>query len=122
MIGELEASCAAYSPLAMFILLCSASQITGQSEWPQPSASSKTGCQPVRLNTGRGNRWKRHPFRFSALWKGVKPESPVFPPPGPGRPGWHIECSAMLRQELGTTIRHSPGGSDLIFIPTMRMK
>jgi cysteinyl-tRNA synthetase len=58
---------------------------------------------------------KRHPFDF-ALWKGAKPEEPSFPSPwGPGRPGWHIECSAMARQELGETIDLHLGGADLIF-------
>ncbi|MEB3325289.1 MAG: DALR domain-containing protein, partial [Cyanobacteriota bacterium] len=58
---------------------------------------------------------KRHPFDF-ALWKGAKPEEPSFPSAwGPGRPGWHIECSAMVRQELGETIDLHLGGADLIF-------
>jgi cysteinyl-tRNA synthetase len=58
---------------------------------------------------------KRHPFDF-ALWKGAKPQEPSFPSPwGPGRPGWHIECSAMVRQELGDTIDLHLGGADLIF-------
>jgi cysteinyl-tRNA synthetase len=58
---------------------------------------------------------KRHPFDF-ALWKGAKPQEPSFPSAwGPGRPGWHIECSAMARQELGETIDLHLGGADLIF-------
>jgi cysteinyl-tRNA synthetase len=58
---------------------------------------------------------KRHPFDF-ALWKAAKPEEPSFPSAwGPGRPGWHIECSAMVRQELGETIDIHLGGADLIF-------
>ncbi|MEB3195155.1 MAG: class I tRNA ligase family protein, partial [Cyanobacteriota bacterium] len=58
---------------------------------------------------------KRHPFDF-ALWKGAKPQEPSFPSPwGPGRPGWHIECSAMVREELGDTIDLHLGGADLIF-------
>ena len=58
---------------------------------------------------------KRHPFDF-ALWKGAKPGEPSFPSPwGPGRPGWHIECSAMVREELGDTIDIHLGGADLIF-------
>jgi cysteinyl-tRNA synthetase len=58
---------------------------------------------------------KRHPFDF-ALWKGARPEEPSFPSPwGPGRPGWHIECSAMVRQELGESIDIHLGGADLIF-------
>ena len=58
---------------------------------------------------------KHHPFDF-ALWKGAKPGEPSFDSPwGPGRPGWHIECSAMVREELGDTIDIHLGGADLIF-------
>lgn len=58
---------------------------------------------------------KQHPFDF-ALWKKARPGEPSFPSPwGPGRPGWHIECSAMVRQELGDTIDIHLGGADLIF-------
>ena len=58
---------------------------------------------------------KQHPFDF-ALWKGVKPGEPSFPSPwGEGRPGWHIECSAMVRAELGDTIDIHLGGADLVF-------
>jgi cysteinyl-tRNA synthetase len=58
---------------------------------------------------------KQHPFDF-ALWKGTKPGEPSFPSPwGPGRPGWHIECSAMVREELGDTIDIHLGGADLVF-------
>ena len=58
---------------------------------------------------------KQHPFDF-ALWKGARPEEPSFPSPwGPGRPGWHIECSAMVRETLGDSIDIHLGGADLIF-------
>ena len=58
---------------------------------------------------------KQHPFDF-ALWKGSKPGEPSWESPwGPGRPGWHIECSAMVREELGDTIDIHLGGADLIF-------
>jgi cysteinyl-tRNA synthetase len=58
---------------------------------------------------------KRNPFDF-ALWKGAKPDEPFWESPwGPGRPGWHIECSAMVRQELGEAIDLHLGGADLIF-------
>ncbi len=58
---------------------------------------------------------KRHPFDF-ALWKAAKEGEPSFPSPwGAGRPGWHIECSAMVRKELGLTIDIHLGGADLIF-------
>jgi len=58
---------------------------------------------------------KQHPFDF-ALWKRAKPGEPSFPSPwGEGRPGWHIECSAMVREELGDTIDIHLGGADLVF-------
>lgn len=58
---------------------------------------------------------KRDPFDF-ALWKAAKPGEPAWESPwGDGRPGWHIECSAMIRGELGESIDIHVGGSDLIF-------
>ncbi len=51
-----------------------------------------------------------------AVWKGSKPGEPYWESPwGKGRPGWHIECSAMVRRYLGTTIDIHCGGQDLIF-------
>src|SRR5439155_2772870 len=58
---------------------------------------------------------KRDPLDF-ALWKGAKPGEPAWPSPwGPGRPGWHIECSAMAIKYLGETFDIHGGGQDLIF-------
>jgi len=58
---------------------------------------------------------KRDPLDF-ALWKASKPGEPSWPSPwGPGRPGWHIECSAMSMQYLGETFDLHGGGEDLIF-------
>ena len=58
---------------------------------------------------------KRDPRDF-ALWKSAKPGEPQWPSPwGPGRPGWHIECSAMAAQHLGETLDIHGGGEDLIF-------
>ena len=58
---------------------------------------------------------KRDPADF-ALWKAAKPGEPAWPSPwGPGRPGWHIECSAMSYRLLGATIDIHGGGQDLIF-------
>src|SRR5262245_40610656 len=58
---------------------------------------------------------KRDPRDF-ALWKSAKPGEPSWPSPwGPGRPGWHIECSAMAMQYLGETLDIHGGGEDLIF-------
>ncbi len=58
---------------------------------------------------------KRHPMDF-ALWKSSKADEPSWPSPwGPGRPGWHIECSAMSMKHLGETFDIHGGGMDLIF-------
>ena len=58
---------------------------------------------------------KKDPFDF-ALWKAAKPNEPAWDSPwGQGRPGWHIECSAMLRDELGEQIDIHVGGADLMF-------
>ena len=58
---------------------------------------------------------KRHPMDF-VLWKSAKPDEPEWPSPwGPGRPGWHIECSVMSNQYLGSTFDIHGGGRDLLF-------
>jgi cysteinyl-tRNA synthetase len=58
---------------------------------------------------------KKDPFDF-ALWKAAKPGEPAWDSDwGMGRPGWHIECSAMVRDRLGDTIDIHTGGSDLEF-------
>lgn len=58
---------------------------------------------------------KKDPFDF-ALWKAAKPGEPFWESPwGQGRPGWHIECSAMVRDRLGDSIDIHVGGGDLIF-------
>jgi cysteinyl-tRNA synthetase len=58
---------------------------------------------------------KEHPMDF-ALWKGAKPGEPSWDSPwGQGRPGWHIECSAMALRYLGDSIDIHGGGQDLIF-------
>ena len=58
---------------------------------------------------------KRDPMDF-AIWKAAKPGEPSWESPyGPGRPGWHIECSAMVRKYLGMTADIHCGGQDLIF-------
>ena len=58
---------------------------------------------------------KKDPFDF-ALWKAAKPDEPAWESPwGKGRPGWHIECSAMVRDRLGDSIDIHVGGSDLTF-------
>src|SRR5205823_10422822 len=58
---------------------------------------------------------KRNPADF-ALWKSAKPGEPAWDSPwGQGRPGWHIECSAMSMKYLGETFDMHGGGMDLMF-------
>jgi cysteinyl-tRNA synthetase len=58
---------------------------------------------------------KRHPMDF-ALWKSSKEGEPAWDSPwGPGRPGWHIECTAMSMKHLGETFDIHGGGADLVF-------
>lgn len=66
----------------------------------------------IRVET---NENKRDPLDF-ALWKATKPNEPFWPSPwGNGRPGWHIECSAMAKKYLGETFDIHGGGNDLQF-------
>jgi hypothetical protein len=68
------------------------------------------------LSSGAGaGSEKRSPDDF-ALWKRSKPGEPAWPSPwGPGRPGWHIECSAMASDLLGEQLDVHMGGEDLRF-------
>ena len=75
----------------------------------QPLEDLEAGA---RINVGDV---KKEPMDF-ALWKSAKPGEPYWESPwGQGRPGWHIECSAMVRKFLGETIDIHCGGQDLIF-------
>ncbi|MBQ4102479.1 MAG: cysteine--tRNA ligase, partial [Oscillospiraceae bacterium] len=81
----------------------------------------KLSHQPMEeLQNGASNRvgsgeHKEDPMDF-ALWKKSQPGEPVWEAPfGAGRPGWHIECSTMVREYLGDTIDIHAGGMDLIF-------
>ena len=79
----------------------------------------KLSHQPIEdLQSGARidvNDIKEHPLDF-ALWKAAKPGEPSWDSPsGKGRPGWHIECSAMSNRYLGKTIDIHCGGSDLAF-------
>lgn len=89
-----------------------------------PSYGKLSGRQLDQMQAGasgrvdpedpEGNR-KQYPFDF-ALWKAAKPGEPAWDSPwGAGRPGWHIECSAMIRARLGETIDIHTGGGDLVF-------
>ncbi|MEG1551532.1 MAG: cysteine--tRNA ligase [Oscillospiraceae bacterium] len=75
----------------------------------QPLEDLEAGA---RINVGE---LKKEPMDF-ALWKSAKEGEPYWQSPwGKGRPGWHIECSAMARRYLGETIDIHCGGQDLIF-------
>jgi cysteinyl-tRNA synthetase len=84
-------------------------------EYGKLSRQQPADMQPAEDGDPRG---KRDPRDF-ALWKGAKPDEPAearWPSPwGPGRPGWHIECSAMARRYLGDEFDIHGGGLDLIF-------
>ena len=112
LIAELEAKGAAYSADGdvYFAVMKHAGygKLSGRDlEQQQDNASGRVASEEEAR--------KQHPFDF-ALWKGAKPGEPSFPSPwGAGRPGWHIECSAMVREELGETIDIHLGGADLVF-------
>jgi cysteinyl-tRNA synthetase len=85
-----------------------------------PAYGSLSGQDLDDLEAGASQRLdvetgKEDPMDF-ALWKGQKPGEPAWESPwGLGRPGWHIECSAMSMTYLGTTIDIHAGGKDLLF-------
>ncbi len=85
-------------------------------KWPEYGKLS--GRDPAELLAGARvevNPDKRDPLDF-ALWKGAKPGEPTWDSPwGPGRPGWHIECSAMAGKYLGRGFDIHGGGEDLVF-------
>ncbi|MEB3265369.1 MAG: cysteine--tRNA ligase [Cyanobacteriota bacterium] len=111
LIGELETRGAAYSSDGDVYFAVTRARNYGRLsgrhlDQQQEGASGRTGEEEAR---------KRHPFDF-ALWKKARPDEVSFASPwGPGRPGWHIECSAMVRDELGDTIDIHLGGIDLMF-------
>jgi cysteinyl-tRNA synthetase len=83
-----------------------------------PEYGHLSGRKPDELLSGariEPGEHKRDPLDF-ALWKGSKPGEPAWDSPwGPGRPGWHIECSVMAERELGFGFDIHGGGLDLIF-------
>jgi cysteinyl-tRNA synthetase len=83
-----------------------------------PNYGGLSGQSPDELQSGARidvGEHKRSPLDF-ALWKAAKPGEPFWDSPwGPGRPGWHIECSAMSHRYLGDAFDIHGGGSDLIF-------
>jgi cysteinyl-tRNA synthetase len=71
--------------------------------------------EAMQLEGGTTTERKHSPADF-ALWKSAKPGEPSWPSPwGPGRPGWHIECSVMSGKLLGETFDIHGGGLDLVF-------
>jgi cysteinyl-tRNA synthetase len=71
--------------------------------------------QPDQMRSAEDPGAKRDPHDF-ALWKSAKPGEPAWPTPwGPGRPGWHLECSAMATRYLGAEFDIHGGGQDLVF-------
>ena len=74
-----------------------------------------SGQKVDELRSADADAGKKDPADF-ALWKAVKPGEPSWDSPwGPGRPGWHIECSAMSKKHLGNTFDIHGGGLDLVF-------
>jgi L-cysteine:1D-myo-inositol 2-amino-2-deoxy-alpha-D-glucopyranoside ligase len=88
--------------------------------WPGYGRLSRlTREEMLPIANERGNRpddpHKRNPLDF-VLWQARAPGEPAWPSPwGPGRPGWHIECSAMSTQHLGIPVDIHGGGHDLVF-------
>jgi cysteinyl-tRNA synthetase len=86
--------------------------------WPSYGSLTRQRLEDMVDAGDADPRGKRDPRDF-ALWKGRKPEEPEtasWPTPfGPGRPGWHLECSAMARKYLGDTFDIHGGGVDLRF-------
>jgi cysteinyl-tRNA synthetase len=81
-----------------------------------PSYGELSGQRPdAMLETEDSDSAKRDSLDF-ALWKAAKPDEPFWETPwGPGRPGWHIECSAMATKYLGPAFDIHGGGLDLVF-------
>ena len=83
---------------------------------PDYGKLSHRNIEELRAGTrGEPGEGKEFPLDF-ALWKATKPGEPNWPSPwGPGRPGWHIECSAMSQRYLGASFDIHGGGVDLVF-------
>ncbi|MER3418617.1 MAG: cysteine--tRNA ligase, partial [Chloroflexota bacterium] len=85
--------------------------------WPAYGKLSK--LDPAQLRVGErveADEYAKDDVRDFALWKAPKPGEPVWETSiGPGRPGWHIECSAMSMRHLGSPFDIHTGGIDLIF-------
>jgi cysteinyl-tRNA synthetase len=83
--------------------------------YPSYGKLTHQNADDMRITTTSETEKKEDPLDF-ALWKAVKPGEPSWPSPwGEGRPGWHIECTAMSIRHLGKTMDIHGGGQDLVF-------
>ncbi len=83
---------------------------------PSYGALSGQRLEHMRPAADTDDGGAKHDPRDFALWKGAKPGEPAWQTPwGPGRPGWHLECSAMSTKYLGATFDIHGGGLDLLF-------
>ncbi|MFX0167776.1 MAG: cysteine--tRNA ligase [Candidatus Hodarchaeota archaeon] len=86
-----------------------------------PAYGRLAGIDPQKLQAGASGRVDKDEYDKDqvgdfVLWKQAKPDEPFWWSPwGPGRPGWHLECSAMAKKYLGDTLDISGGGEDNIF-------
>ncbi|MBN1374820.1 MAG: cysteine--tRNA ligase [Dehalococcoidia bacterium] len=83
--------------------------------YPAYGKLTHQNADDMRVTSTIESEKKEDPLDF-ALWKAVKPGEPAWPSPwGEGRPGWHIECTAMSIRHLGKTLDIHGGGQDLVF-------
>jgi cysteinyl-tRNA synthetase len=87
------------------------------SSWPAYGRLARLDPEQLRIGERvEADEYGKTDVRDFALWKGPKPDEPSWPTAiGPGRPGWHIECSAMSMAYLGPSFDIHTGGVDLIF-------
>jgi cysteinyl-tRNA synthetase len=85
--------------------------------WPAYGRLARLDPEAMRVGERvESDEYGKDDVRDFAVWKGPKPGEPSWDTPvGPGRPGWHIECSAMSMAALGTTFDIHTGGVDLVF-------
>jgi cysteinyl-tRNA synthetase len=85
--------------------------------WPAYGRLARLDPEAMRVGERvEADEYGKDDVRDFALWKGPKPGEPSWDTPiGPGRPGWHIECSAMSMAELGESFDIHTGGVDLVF-------
>jgi cysteinyl-tRNA synthetase len=85
--------------------------------WPKYGRLAR--LEPDQLRVGErveSDEYGKDDVRDFAVWKGPKPGEPSWDTPiGPGRPGWHVECSAMSMEHLGPSLDIHTGGIDLVF-------